>query len=620
MINNYDHYRVNWNNQNNNTKTVNNTQLHKSDAIAGNQQSVSQHSINYQSTSQQPTPRVKSFTNNFKENQHSVKTEVSNSTSDSLFPQFKEMKFLSSGIYGIVYRAKCRPNINKDFQNVIIKRNLYIKRDSSDGKMDFLSSVSLSEIDVLRKISSPVTSRILGIYTENNVNIVDNSSFDTKRLIKEELGTDSIPDQYLIVLSDFGDKFDRNKINISHWPLLFQQFLMAIHMLHSNNVIHRDIMINNILYYEVQGYPRLALIDYGLSTSFYSRYIYKSDLRYGHYYYRPPELYDENFIKYNHKIDVYMAGITLFNIITGTYPQIDFTTIYYDEGNGKKFKDVKPNDNTLASLKEELKQNSKSLNILWSACQDLLPLAYAHNVYYMISNMVSYYPEDRYDAIELINKYLNNTQDLVNQKLALQNKLNVRKPSNQINVTESLRSLPDISFLNDILRRTTTINEITPLILSEACDMLIRYLLYRSKTKHQSEICKELKKRFVFILYMSVKEQSEMSCDMPFEYMLKSFGDLIPQYSNIQQILQEYDNFEVYYITEVQHINNKRLWDNIEGFENSNAAKLKERIIEDYFGRIMTLSNDAIAVENKEIDPYQPTEMDVRPLDQQQLQ
>lgn len=99
--------------------------------------------------------------------------------------------------------------------------------------------------------------------------------------------------------------------------VIMTQLISAVHYLHQNLVIHRDIKPDNILF--VTGPPgigcgKLKLTDFGVATKVTKKNEELHDM-YGTSYYIAPEVILRN---YTLKADVWSIGIIMFLMLKGT--------------------------------------------------------------------------------------------------------------------------------------------------------------------------------------------------------------------------------------------------------------------------------------------------------------
>ena len=98
---------------------------------------------------------------------------------------------------------------------------------------------------------------------------------------------------------------------------LFHEILEGLHYLHQNNICHRDIKPDNILYDKDKKH--IKIIDFGVSNNVKKRG--KKENMYtdtGTFYYKAPEMFMGG--GYSEAIDSWAVGICLYEMITGVTP------------------------------------------------------------------------------------------------------------------------------------------------------------------------------------------------------------------------------------------------------------------------------------------------------------
>ena len=97
----------------------------------------------------------------------------------------------------------------------------------------------------------------------------------------------------------------------------FQQYINALHYLHSQNICHRDIKPENLL---LDRYKNIKLIDFGISTFYNKKNLLSSPC--GTIIYAPPEMHLNN--KYSGILsDIWNCGIVLYAMVCGYLPFCD---------------------------------------------------------------------------------------------------------------------------------------------------------------------------------------------------------------------------------------------------------------------------------------------------------
>ena len=100
---------------------------------------------------------------------------------------------------------------------------------------------------------------------------------------------------------------------------LMKGIFQALSYLHDTvNIIHRDIKPENMLIGDYADLSKIKLIDFGLAVE-YTKDNILDFARCGTLLYTPPEQASKNFA-YAKKADMWAAGITLFELLTGYHP------------------------------------------------------------------------------------------------------------------------------------------------------------------------------------------------------------------------------------------------------------------------------------------------------------
>jgi calcium-dependent protein kinase len=157
-----------------------------------------------------------------------------------------------------------------------------------------------NEIDILKKLDHPNTAKILEFY--------------------------STPKAYYIV-TDYcscGELYNqiKHEYNENQLAVLFYQVFSALTYLHTNNIVHRDLKLENILISEIEKdkktgkkYFWIKIIDFGTAKIFEKNKKEKAIV--GSSYYIAPEVLQK---AYNEKCDTWSAGVILYMLIVGRAP------------------------------------------------------------------------------------------------------------------------------------------------------------------------------------------------------------------------------------------------------------------------------------------------------------
>ena len=116
------------------------------------------------------------------------------------------------------------------------------------------------------------------------------------------------------MLSDFSKNYHHRRILEYEAKMIFQQVIEAVAYLHEENIVHRDLKMQNIL---IDERFQIKLIDFGFAN-FYNKHK-KYNVFCGTYSYMAPELVCR--VPYDGKAtDVWSLGVLLYIILTGDFP------------------------------------------------------------------------------------------------------------------------------------------------------------------------------------------------------------------------------------------------------------------------------------------------------------
>lgn len=93
-----------------------------------------------------------------------------------------------------------------------------------------------------------------------------------------------------------------------------RDLVAALHYLHSNRVIHRDMKPQNIL---IGAHGTVKLCDFGFARSLSNQSIVMTSIK-GTPLYMPPELVQEK--PYDHTVDLWSLGVILYELAVGKPP------------------------------------------------------------------------------------------------------------------------------------------------------------------------------------------------------------------------------------------------------------------------------------------------------------
>ena len=204
--------------------------------------------------------------------------------------KYKVTNKIGEGSYGAVYLA----------YNLFTKQKVAIKRivKSEENKIDELELKN--EINILKKLDHPNILKIMEFY----------SSEHSYYIITDYCANGELYDQI------------KYKYNENQLAVLFYQIFSGLAYLHSNNIVHRDLKLENIVISEIENdkktnnrYFWVKIIDFGTAKIFDKNQ--KEKIVVGSSYYIAPEVLKKN---YNEKCDTWSVVVILYMLIVGRAP------------------------------------------------------------------------------------------------------------------------------------------------------------------------------------------------------------------------------------------------------------------------------------------------------------
>ena len=207
---------------------------------------------------------------------------------ESIANDYKLIKKLGSGTFGMVYKVKHKPTGSYRAMKVV-------KRDTVNYQDD--EKTFLKEIEILSSLDHPNIMKIYEYYLD-----------EINYYVMSELFTG-------------GELYDQiykiNHYNEADTALIMEQLFSAVAYLHSKNIVHRDIKPENILLEtsDITKEPFIKLIDFG--TANYVKDKEKLTLKVGTPYYIAPEVLNKC---YNKSCDVWSLGVIMYFLLSGSPP------------------------------------------------------------------------------------------------------------------------------------------------------------------------------------------------------------------------------------------------------------------------------------------------------------
>ena len=203
--------------------------------------------------------------------------------------KYKILSKLGAGAYGTVYLA----------QNVLTKNNVAMKRIDKDSEDLLTDNEIIDEIEILKKLDHPDIVKIIEFYNTRDAYYIINDYCQDGELYNQ-----------------ITKRFNETQIAV-----MFKQIFSGLSYLHSNNIIHRDLKLENILISDIEKIDDLELfdikiIDFG-TAKIYDKSHKKQKAIVGSSYYIAPEVLKRN---YDEKCDMWSCGVILYMLLVGHAP------------------------------------------------------------------------------------------------------------------------------------------------------------------------------------------------------------------------------------------------------------------------------------------------------------
>lgn len=204
---------------------------------------------------------------------------------DPIPTNYELLGVIAKGSFSVVYKA-------------LQKKTGIIRCIKKISKKNFTIDIlhAQHEVQILQKLVHPNIVRIIEYYE------------DQKNLF--------IVTEYL----EGGELFDKmlKKMSFSEFEArtIISQVISAILYLHQQNILHRDLKPQNIIFeYEDPAKLNVKIIDFGTSRRIFKNQ--KLSFKTGTYSFMAPEVLTH---KYDQKCDIWNVGVILFLLLSGRHP------------------------------------------------------------------------------------------------------------------------------------------------------------------------------------------------------------------------------------------------------------------------------------------------------------
>ncbi|OMJ94186.1 hypothetical protein SteCoe_2668 [Stentor coeruleus] len=194
---------------------------------------------------------------------------------------------LGHGSYGIVRSALSKLNsVKRAIKS--IKKSVLSSSPSSKTKL-------LDEVEVLKNLDHPNIVKLFEVYDDD----------DYYHLVTEFVQGGELLDYVM----------KRKYLSESDAKCFMKQILSGVAYCHSNNIVHRDLKLNNILLDKDSPDALIKIIDFGTSKIFKPKS--KMTEKYGTPLYVAPEVLNGS---YTEKCDIWSCGVIMYIILSGKAP------------------------------------------------------------------------------------------------------------------------------------------------------------------------------------------------------------------------------------------------------------------------------------------------------------
>eukprot|EP00934_Nitzschia_sp_Nitz4_P001039 Nitzschia sp. Nitz4//scaffold8_size234185//221329//223783//NITZ4_001305-RA/size234185-snap-gene-0.64-mRNA-1//-1//CDS//3329559950//1039//frame0 len=237
---------------------------------------------------------------------------------------YERIEKIGQGTYGQVYRARC-----KDTNQIVALKKLRVQNAGYGG----LPPTVLREIIILKRLRHPNLVQMLEVVSSKGVEHLDQDDEDADEKQKSSKN-DRFGDAregfkgnlFLVLeyvshdlagLMDVAYRFSEPQVKC-----IFRQLLEALHFMHDNKYVHRDIKSSNIL---IDHHFRVKLADFGLARCIEPPILDRIHDRGNSLeltnkvitlWYKPPEIL-LGATRYGTAVDVWSAGCILAELILG---------------------------------------------------------------------------------------------------------------------------------------------------------------------------------------------------------------------------------------------------------------------------------------------------------------
>ena len=235
----------------------------------------------------------------------------------------EKMKFGDTSLKDEVSLKLSNKTLIDETEGISLKKYKVISKigNGSYGTVFLVNNIQLNTMAALKKIDR----RIYFLYDSVQTEIDIIKLLEHPNIIR--IHECIISPKFLYIINDYcpcGELYSNKKkpLNENQLSFIFFQIFSALIYLHNNNIIHRNIKIENILISDIEiesiskiKYFYIKMIDFAEAKFFDETKLNNEDIK--NYLYVAPEVLKR---KYNEKCDIWSVGVLLHLLIVGTFP------------------------------------------------------------------------------------------------------------------------------------------------------------------------------------------------------------------------------------------------------------------------------------------------------------
>lgn len=195
----------------------------------------------------------------------------------------------------ILSRIRKKQHEEPETNDKIIKNNEYAMKSIQMGLVSSEEMIEemRNEIDILRNLDHPNIVKAYEVFEKNRHLYV------------------------VMELCSGGNLYERVPYTEIESARVVNKILSAVSYMHKNNVVHRDLKFENILFENRSSDAEIKIIDFGLSNKFKAKETKVMNRTVGTMYTMSPQVFEGS---YDHKADLWSVGVITYMLLSNTKP------------------------------------------------------------------------------------------------------------------------------------------------------------------------------------------------------------------------------------------------------------------------------------------------------------